>query len=747
VSGVRGKKIASPADALDAVEIPSARADDVEKPELEGADRYSKASQRPRSGGVRERRVSGTSGPKRSIVDVRTVEIGSRAWDAQIAAAPNTKHMLDRSPKMAPVVQAMGGPKTYESLKRKSSYGTLTPDEGVLLALLEIPGALEGARRFAAEKGTAKLVDATLLMADFNRYSLSTGLRTILDEHLLGDLVRRVGFKRAAMALVAAEKVDDYDRRFRSIGDFIALNGFDSKAFQELVAHQSPRRVALALTEAAALHEEEFSRVEDRSKAPDHATRVAWSVRSFELRGALPPGDRPDAWIEALIGANGALALADWMGPRALVMFRATGVPEANALLEGPGGDAAQDVRARRLLYLAVARSVRLTTILKESFAALGAAELGRIAQVLAEHDRRFDLDPVFPSAPFLIARLGFARASAVAACIAQTPEAARRFFARAGDSWLTRVRALEGIAPEALARAFSEAPSLGWKPDLEYRTRHGSFEVRRFGTVDREGFPAHAEFGPSMLRAVGEGVARLELGEIRSALDLWNHLRFWRATIGDRLGQSGDPMYGGRIFMGPLPNWGSTGGTHIDGRYFFMAPRIRTLFPEPVPLAKLAQEDERYAAWGRPREAHKADTFVHRGTIFGEHNGELIPLTFLVLCEDAGPRSTIWHSSRESVERASEHVESLFARSLDPSVDESELLDLAPRLHWWLCQMCPDKSGSAAQADAFVRTVLAARGILLPPWKSGVVPDLEALFSHEPDFVRAWPSFLEGAI
>jgi hypothetical protein len=82
--------------------------------------------------------------------------------------------------------------------------------------------------------------------------------------------------------------------------------------------------------------------------------------------------------------------------------------------------------------------------------------------------------------------------------------------------------------------------------------------------------------------------------------------------------------------------------------------------------------------------------------------------------------------------------VEPLMQRALSAGGDDEALRHLA-EAHWWMAHACRNARGSAAVADAWVRTVAAARGMSLSEWNT--VPDLEALFSTRQDFVRRYPS------
>jgi avirulence protein AvrB/AvrC len=659
--------------------------------------------------------------------------------------APLTRSLLARSPDAKPVVEAFGGLKAFEALKSKRTFGGELPPFEPFVPLIDLPGAIEGARLYAKARGARALHEAASAVWSLNDASLSNGLRRVRAPSFRA-LVDRAGFDAAAQAVTGARGLDDFESRYRSLGDFIALHGNDPEVFIRLVAERGPDQAVEMVRAGAASYREERTRVSDLTKAPDPRTKAEWAIRKLQLTCHLPLGEVADRWVAALDGHGAAIDLIPWMGPRALSVLEAVGVPTANAALVGAGSTEA--LFARRKLLLAEARTPERAERLRAAFAAHGGASFERAFAALAEHDRRFALDPMLPPASLLIEHLGVVEAGRITDLFAEDPDGARRFAASSRGGWLELIDALGAAKSDVLRRRFAAARApADWNPAAQYVARDGVFDLARFGTIEKEGFPSSPIFGASMFRAVKEGVARIQLGQIRSALDLWNHVRAWRADVAGQLGQIGDPMYGGRIFNGPLPYWDHTTGTHIRGRYAHMGPRVRDLFPEPVPIDRFTAESSHLGRW-IAEDPVRGGIRVYQGQIFGEHAGERIPLTRLVWVDGDAPTptSTIWHSSKESVERASTHVEALFAQARAPVCTEGELLDLAPRLEWWLCQMCPDKSGSASQADAFVRTLLASRGIVLAPWRRGVVPDLEALFSREDDFVRAWPGFLERA-
>jgi avirulence protein len=56
--------------------------------------------------------------------------------------------------------------------------------------------------------------------------------------------------------------------------------------------------------------------------------------------------------------------------------------------------------------------------------------------------------------------------------------------------------------------------------------------------------------------------------------------------------------------------------------------------------------------------------------------------------------------------------------------------------IHYLLTQAAFDYRGSASRSELTVRTLAAAAGIELPPFKSGFVPDLESFMNSRTEFV-----------
>lgn len=103
-----------------------------------------------------------------------------------------------------------------------------------------------------------------------------------------------------------------------------------------------------------------------------------------------------------------------------------------------------------------------------------------------------------------------------------------------------------------------------------------------------------------------------------------------------------------------------------------------------------------------------------------------------------------ITHTSAEYIKTIRDHLESLYLQAIDPSLEKHEAFELIARLHWWAASAAPDKRGSAAKAEFAARSIASAHGIEMPPFRHGIVPDIEAMLRSESQFVADYPNFFE---
>lgn len=84
-------------------------------------------------------------------------------------------------------------------------------------------------------------------------------------------------------------------------------------------------------------------------------------------------------------------------------------------------------------------------------------------------------------------------------------------------------------------------------------------------------------------------------------------------------------------------------------------------------------------------------------------------------------------HTNEAHLPALMDHAQQVFEAALTPDQSpESRLLKLA-ELHYVLAQTMPDLRGSAAKSQMTIRAMAHALSMQLPPFKEGLVPDLES--------------------
>jgi Fic family protein/SAM-dependent methyltransferase len=266
----------------------------------------------------------------------------------------------------------------------------------------------------------------------------------------------------------------------------------------------------------------------------------------------------------------------------------------------------------------------------------------------------------------------------------------------------------------------------------------------------------------------------------VPSLYDLWVDARSWRVQIAQTQSEIDNVSYG-EGFLRELNMLRTAGGTptttplfsSTDSRYAAWTPRVRDLFPQSVPLTQV-----------NPNAPSELDFVrLHHGTVVGTtDDGTAIPLTTFTYPDtgsanvplpdwygalvrrnvpdfelQSNPQLTeigtleragaarILHTDPKYFPQIQKQVEALYQHAIDPSISDADFVRTASRLYWWLAHAMPDARGSAAKADFVLRTLYQVRGINLPAWRPGVVPDMEALTRTEADFVNVFPTLLEA--
>lgn len=88
-----------------------------------------------------------------------------------------------------------------------------------------------------------------------------------------------------------------------------------------------------------------------------------------------------------------------------------------------------------------------------------------------------------------------------------------------------------------------------------------------------------------------------------------------------------------------------------------------------------------------------------------------------------------IQHTYSEYIPTVLSKINTLYARVIkDKSKDLNKTISKIAEIHWFLCQACPFKRGSAGIADVITKSIFEAKGIQVSPWRKDIAPDLEAL-------------------
>ncbi|TKC81611.1 hypothetical protein FAZ69_26955 [Trinickia terrae] len=264
----------------------------------------------------------------------------------------------------------------------------------------------------------------------------------------------------------------------------------------------------------------------------------------------------------------------------------------------------------------------------------------------------------------------------------------------------------------------------------------------------DQSATPQNQEYCRSMYRASSAAASGVASGGIKSFDALWNAATDWRL---ERVGADTP----GREAFATERSAGSVFNTKLDMQYASIIPKIL---------------DHRRAAartYDGPLLAG-VRCKVYQQT--GKLDGRTIPLTTLSAAtdkrelaqkmgqvyeqhddfeeiEDSLNRrhpNNIVHTDAQYLPRIKQHLESLFAQATRGTLAPKDALRTIARIHWWAASAAPDMRGSAAKAEFAARALAGAHGIELPPFKKGVVPDIEAMLCSESEFVARYSSLFE---
>lgn len=250
-------------------------------------------------------------------------------------------------------------------------------------------------------------------------------------------------------------------------------------------------------------------------------------------------------------------------------------------------------------------------------------------------------------------------------------------------------------------------------------------------GEYNNENDPVQQSYGREFWRASREIGSRIAEGSINTLAQTWEEAQSWRSARAS-LPES-------NLFSASRQDRGaSVHFTPLAGEYSYIKDRYSQRSDgvlEPSPLPDIADS--------------------RRFTLTDQIDGRPITLTSIVVSTDPNTDRTaeqysslrdigmdalaephyIEHTGVEEAQRVMTHAESLFGRATDSSLSKPDTVRTLGELHWWMANAMPDERGSAAKAELTVRSIAQSRGIDLPPFVSGVVPDLEAMTTSREKF------------
>lgn len=256
----------------------------------------------------------------------------------------------------------------------------------------------------------------------------------------------------------------------------------------------------------------------------------------------------------------------------------------------------------------------------------------------------------------------------------------------------------------------------------------------------NRDDDPKQQAYGRSFWATTRDAGAHLAQGRIRSLRELWTYAQDWRGSMVPASDRREQPDFG----LGSQRrdhDAGSGDATPLLGPYAYIIDRCKrrsdgtTVYPE----RHSTRYSMRDAINGKPialtsviirTQWDEASAKQHLASRRDEH-----------WSGDGLPPFRINHTSVANAQRIMDHAESLFGQVLNPAIPHAQALATLGELHWWLSHAMPDKRGSAAKAELCVRSLAQARGLDLPPFKPGFVPDLEAMIRPRAEYVDGYAS------
>lgn len=254
----------------------------------------------------------------------------------------------------------------------------------------------------------------------------------------------------------------------------------------------------------------------------------------------------------------------------------------------------------------------------------------------------------------------------------------------------------------------------------------------------NRESEPDQRLYGRSFWRATREAGSRISEGRVGSYRQLWNEARDWRSrSAGSRA--KGFDTERGPGHQGTL--------TPLEGTYEYIRDRYsartdgtpqESLIPDAPPSRRFQLTDE---IDGRPVSL---TSIVLSGDLAADRDSPYYTALREAGLSEQGEPFHIDHTAPAEIPRILDHAESLYRKALDTSTSDSQALKTMGELHWWVANAMPDDRGSAAKTEFTVRSIAQSRGMDLPPFQRGTVPDLEAMTMPRSKFVEKYPDMFD---
>ena len=328
-----------------------------------------------------------------------------------------------------------------------------------------------------------------------------------------------------------------------------------------------------------------------------------------------------------------------------------------------------------------------------------------------------------------------------------------------AADSLAASLSGLNASSPRRPSR--EGAPRLPGPPDV---TQLSERQIELIGVArwPTEGFnnedaASNRYYGRRFYATSREAASRIANGNISSWRQLWQFAAGARHEWAAEGGHQGEASRTS-LFAGGYPRDRDEHSTPMEGRYRYVAERIMQWYHHlPIEHNNLLSIIPN--AGQLPEDFMSHRVFVAQD----ELQGAPISLTRLMvpngamasflspIAQDLQQRQysrafplMMEHTHPDLIQPITNHVEQLFSGLLERRPAPEGVLTTLGEMHWWMAHAMPDIRGSAAKTELCVRAIAGAMGLELPPYRHGVIPDLEAFMTDRQTFSGNYAALLE---